>query len=98
MKTLAKVLLVVSCVLAFLAMFSVVQEAKADTFSRDNDDGTFTVTCVNDSVDLVVAECKQTFLKICPEGGKVLDAQGSPLDQHPLTLIATIKCNPSKVI
>lgn len=86
------------CLIA-LALYMYGSHANADEpHVVANEDGTFVVTCTGSQVDIIVAECKAVFWKVCPEGGVVIDAQGSPLDAVPLTLRALIKCKPSEAI
>lgn len=91
-------LTIIGFALTALALWLYNNPAHASSYTRANEDSTFEVTCTNTSVDLVVAECKAMFWQICPEGGTVIAANGSPLDAQPLNLTAVIKCNDSKVI
>lgn len=84
--------------LCALALWLYNSPAHASTQYKIHEDSSIEVTCTGSQVDLVVAECKAEFVRICPYGGVVLDATGSPVDAQPLILTAIIKCNPNPAI
>lgn len=98
MKIFAVVFLVLSwlCISVYLMLAPIQAEAASEVV--DNNDSTFTVGCTGDNPELVIAECKATFLQVCPQGGMIHKIQGSTLEERPLYLVAVISCKPDPTI
>ncbi len=81
-----------------LALWLYSQRSHADVNVTLHENQTISVICTGSDVGTVVADCKAKFIQLCPKGGVVLEASGSPIDAQPLILTALIKCNPSEAI
>lgn len=67
-------------------------KAHAEVQAIPQEDSTIIVTCTGTQKDLVIAECKQAWVKSCPQGGVVIDAKGSVPESGPIVLVTLIKC------
>lgn len=92
MKLFALVLAALAWLFLSIYLMFAPLDASASVLVNDNLDTTYTVQCTNTTPEIVVAECKAQFLKVCPQGGTIHILHGSDPRVVPLVLTAIISC------